>query len=72
MQKKENEKFREDIAEYKRIIEEKKKDEEPIDLATYFKNKDENDGKSSVSLARAPAIMIPENLRSPAIMISDK
>ena len=43
MQKKENEKFREDIAEYKKVIEEKKRDEEPIDLATYFKNKDENE-----------------------------
>tara|TARA_B110000285_G_C14732218_1_gene426962 strand:- start:408 stop:557 length:150 start_codon:yes stop_codon:yes gene_type:complete len=44
-QKKENEKFKQEIAEFRETIDAKKQDEEPIDLAQYFENK-ENDAKS--------------------------
>lgn len=48
MQKKENEKYKQEIQEFRDIIDEKQKDEEPIDLAQYFKNKDEDERKSAV------------------------
>jgi hypothetical protein len=44
-QKKENQKYKSEIDEFREFIDEKKQDEEPIDLAQYFKNKD-NDVKT--------------------------
>jgi len=43
MQKKENEKYKTEINEFREVIDEKMQDEESIDLAQYFKNKDDDE-----------------------------